>query len=160
MESYLKIGKIINTHGIKGEVKIEPWTDDAQFLSRFKLFYIDGKPYRLLSGRVHKDYLIAQIEGVSDVNSAMVLKNKIVCGNRRDVKLEKGRFFIQDIIGATVKDETGAELGKLTEVLDLPASKVYVVSGEREILIPAVDQFILKTDVEAGIITVRLIDGM
>ncbi|NCC67545.1 MAG: 16S rRNA processing protein RimM [Clostridia bacterium] len=160
MENYLEIGKIINTHGIKGEVKIEPWTDDAQFLSRFKLFYIDGKPYKLLSGRVHKDYLIAQIEGVSDVNSAMVLKNKIVCGDRSDVKLEKGRFFIQDIIGATVRDESGTELGKLTEVLDLPASKVYVISGEREILIPAVDHFILKTDVEAGIITVRLIDGM
>ena len=160
MEKYLEIGKIINTHGIKGEIKIEPWTDDAQFLGKFKRFYIDGKPYRLLSGRAHKNFLIAQIEGISDVNSAMTLKNKIISGDRNDVKLEKGKFFIQDIIGATVQDETGAELGKLTEVLDLPASRVYVVKGEREILIPAVEQFIIKTDVEAGIITVHLIDGM
>lgn len=160
MEKYLEIGKIINTHGVKGEVKIEPWTDDAEFLGKFKKFYIDGNPVRLLGGRVHKGFLIAQLEGVTDVNAAMSLKNKTIKGDRADVKLEKGRFFIQDIIGASVRSEDGTELGKLEEVLDLPAGNVYVVKGEREILIPAVPQFILKTDAEAGIITVRLIDGM
>lgn len=160
MEKYLEVGKIINTHGVKGEVKIEPWTDDAEFLKKFKRFYIDGNPVKLLSGRVHKGFLIAELEGVADINSAMSLKNKVIRGDRGDVKLEKGRFFIQDIIGASVCSEDGTELGKLEEVLDLPAGNVYVVRGEREILIPAVPQFILKTDAEAGLITVRLIDGM
>lgn len=160
MKKYLEIGKIINTQGIKGEVKIEPWTDDAEFLMQFKTFFIDEKPYKLLSGRVHKDFLIAQLEGVDDVNDAMVLKNKVIMGNREDIKLEDGFFFIQDIIGSSVLDEDGTELGKLTDVLDLPAGNVYVVKGEREILIPAVPQFIIKTDVEAGVVTVRLIDGM
>lgn len=160
MKKYLEIGKIINTQGIKGEVKIEPWTDDAEFLMQFKTFFIDEKPYKLLSGRVHKNFLIAQLEGVDDVNDAMVLKNKVIMGNREDIKLEDGFFFIQDIIGSSVLDEDGTELGKLTDVLDLPAGNVYVVKGEREILIPAVPQFIIKTDVEAGVVTVRLIDGM
>lgn len=160
MEKYLDIGKIVNTHGVKGEVKIEAWTDDAEFLRRFTNFYIDGKKYRKLGGRVQKNYLIAKLEGVDDVNSAMPLKNKILKGDRSEAGLEKGRFFLQDIIGATVISEDGKELGRLAKVLDLPAGNVYVVKGEREILIPAVPEFIVKTDVEAATITVRLIDGM
>ncbi|NCB73429.1 MAG: 16S rRNA processing protein RimM [Clostridia bacterium] len=160
MEKYLEAGIICNTHGIKGEVKIQPWADSAEFLKKFKYLYIDGKPYELLSGKVHKQCLIAELKGVSGVNEAMILKNKIVSIDRSEVKLPTGTFFIQDIIGASVVDESGKELGKLSEVLELPAGNVYVVTGEREILIPAVPQFIIKTDVSAGLITVRLIDGM
>ena len=160
MNKYLEAGLIVNTHGIKGEVKIQPWADSAEFLKDFKQLYIDERPFELVSSRVHKDFLIAQFKDVDDVNTAMVLKNKIVSINRADAKLPKGSFFIQDIIGAKVLDENGAELGKLTDVLELPSSNVYVVSGEREILIPAVPEFVLKTDVEAGVVTVRLIEGM
>lgn len=160
MKKYLEAGKIVNTHGIKGEVKIQPWADSAEFLMQIKTFYIDEKPLKLISGRVHKEFLIAQLEGVSDVNEAMVLKNKTVFINRSDVKLPKGSFFIQDIIGATVFDESGNEIGKLADVLEMPASNVYVVSGDREILIPAIPEFVLKTDVNTGSVVVRLIDGM
>jgi len=160
MKKYLEAGIIVNTHGIKGEVKIQPWADSAEFLMKLKTFYIDEKPYKLLTGKIHKDFLIAQLEGVSDVNEAMVLKNKTIFIDRSDVKLPKGTFFLQDIIGATVFDESGKELGKLSDVLELPASNVYVVAGEREILIPAVPEFIIKTDVNAGTVVVRLIDGM
>ena len=160
MDKYLESGIIVNTHGTRGEVKIQPWADSAEFLKAFKYLYIDGKPFELLSSKVHKNCLIAQFKGVSDVNEAMVLKNKVVSINKSDAKLPKGDFFIADIIGASVVDESGKELGKLTDVLELPASNVYVVMGEREILIPAVPEFIIKTDVNVGIITVRLIEGM
>lgn len=160
MNKYLETGIIVNTHGIKGEVKIQPWADSAEFLKGFRFLYIDGKPYELLSGKVHKECLIAELKGISGVNEAMVLKNKVVSIDREDAKLPKGAFFIQDLIGATVVDESGKELGKLTDVLELPSSNVYVVTGEREILIPAVPQFIIKTDVNTGLVTVRLIDGM
>ncbi|MGI5986125.1 MAG: ribosome maturation factor RimM [Oscillospiraceae bacterium] len=160
MKKYLEAGKIINTHGVKGEVKIHSWTDSAEFLMKFKHLYIDEKPFKLVSSRVHKSFLIAQLEGISDVNDAMVLKNKTVFIDRSDVDLPEGSFFLQDIIGASVVDESGTELGKLTDVLEMPASNVYVVTGEREILIPAVPQFIIKTDVDAGVVTVRLIEGM
>ncbi len=160
MKKYLEAGLIVNTHGVKGEVKIQPWADSAEFLKSFKRLYIDERPFELVSARVHKDFLIAQFKEVTDINTAMVLKNKIVSIDRDDARLPKGSFFIQDIIGASVRDESGNELGRLTDVLELPASNVYVVTGEREILIPAVPQFIIKTDVDAGVITVRLIDGM
>lgn len=160
MEKYLEAGKIVNTHGIKGEVKIQPWTDSAEFLNSFKYLYIDAKPFKLIGGRIHKACLIAQLEGISDVSGAMVLKNKIVSIDRDEVKLPKGDFFLSDLIGARVCTEDGEELGKLTDVLEMPASKVYVVTGQREILIPAVPEFIIKTDVIAGLVTVRLIEGM
>lgn len=160
MGKYLEGGVIVNTHGVKGEVRIQPWVDSAEFLKKFKYFYINEKPYRLISGRVHKNFLLAELEGVSDVNAAMVLKGKTVFIDKDEAKLPKGTFFLQDIIGAIVIDENGTELGKLTDVLELPAGNVYEVKGNREILIPAIPQFILKTDIGAGIITVRLIEGM
>jgi 16S rRNA processing protein RimM len=159
-KEFLEAGKIINTHGIRGEVKIDPWADDAEFLRRFKTIYIDDTAVKVVRSRVHKNFLIAQLEGIDDVDTAMRLKNKVVFINRADAHLDKGQWFIQDIIGAAVVDESGVELGKLAEVLDLPAGNVYVVRGEREIMIPAVPEFIISTDVDAGIITVRLIEGM
>jgi len=78
MEKYLEAGIICNTHGIKGEVKIQPWADSAEFLMKFKYLYIDGKAYELLSGKVHKQCLLAELKGVAGVNEAMALKNKVV----------------------------------------------------------------------------------
>ena len=160
MEKYLEAGRITNTHGIKGEVKIEVWVDSPEFLRKFKVLYIDNKPVKLLAGRTHKGFLLAKLEGFDDVNAAMTLKNKLVFIDRKDAKLPKGSFFLADLMGARVVDEQGNELGELADIMELPAGNVYVVRGEREILIPAVPEFIKKTDISAGLVTVRLIDGM
>ena len=159
-EKFLEAGKIVNTHAIKGEVKILPWADSAEFLCGFKTLYIDEKPIKILSARAHKGCVIAQFEGIENINDAMRLKNKTVCIDRADAKLPRGHFFISDLIGAAVLSEEGQSLGELTEVLDLPAGNVYVVKGEREILIPAVPEFIKNVDLESGLITVHLIEGM
>ncbi len=159
-KQYLEAGEIVNTHGVRGEVKILPWTDSAEFLLGFKTLYIEGQSYRVRSSRVHKGCLIAELDGVADVNAAMTLKGRIVCFDRRDAKLPKGRFFLADIIGAKVVDESGAEIGTLTDVIENPTQNIYVVRGETEHLIPAVPEFILNTDSENGILTVHLIEGM
>ena len=157
---YLEAGKIINTFGIRGEVKLQPWCDGAGFLLPFKTLYIDGRPRTVASARVHKGMLIVRFEGVEDVNGAMALKNKIVYFDRADAKLPEGRFFLADLIGADVFDENGGRVGTLTEVLDLPAGAVYVVQGETEHTIPAVPEFILETNTEENYLRVRLIEGM
>ena len=158
---YLEAGRIINTHGIRGEVKVEPWTNSPEILSGFKRFFIDGGPVRVLSSRVHKSFVILALEGVCDIDTASSLKNKIIYIDRDDAPLSDGEYFLQDIIGLQVFDEvTGAELGTLNEVLDLPSSTVYVVKGKREILIPAVPEFIKKVDIDGNSVTVRLIEGM
>ena len=159
-QQYIEAGRIVNTHGVAGEVKIEVWLDSPAFLRRFPRIFVGGVEKKILSGRAHKGFLIAKLEGVDDVNAAMALKEKTITVDRGDVRLPKGSFFLQDILGARVVDEQGNEIGTLTDVLERPAQNIYVVQGETEHLIPAVPEFILKTDADAGIITVRLIEGM
>ena len=150
----------MNTHGVRGEVRIQPWADEAAFLTRFRRFYLDGQPVKVRSCRVHKDMCIAALEGIDDVNAAMALKGKVLFIDRDDARLPAGTVFLQDILGARVVDETGKELGVLDEIMPEPAASVLVVKGEREILIPDVPAFVLKKDPDAGLVTVRLIDGM
>ncbi len=158
-KQYLEAGKITNTHGVRGEVRITPWADSAEFLRGFRTFYIDETPVKVLHSRVHKGQLIAQLEGVADVNAAMALKNRVVCIDRADAALPEGRFFVQDLLGLPVRTDAGEQLGALADVLELPQGKVYVVRGAREILIPDVPEFILDVDAQRGL-TVRLIEGL
>lgn len=159
-KEFVEAGRIVNTHGVAGEVKIEVWLDSPEFMKKFKRLVLDGRELRVASARVHKGFLIAKLEGVDDINAAMPLKGRVVSIRREDARLPKGTFFLQDIIGAAVVDESGGKIGTLTDVMEGPAGNIYIVSGEREHLIPAVPEFIRSTDAEAGLITVRLIEGM
>ncbi|MCD7947953.1 MAG: ribosome maturation factor RimM [Oscillospiraceae bacterium] len=161
-KEFIEAGQIANTHGIQGEVKIVPWCDTPEFLCDFSTLYIDEKPVRVLSCRVHKSNVLAALEGVTDINTAMCLKGKTVCLRREDITLPEGRHFIVDLIGLDVLDaDSGAVLGVLTDVLTPPAHQVYVVKGvSGEFMVPAVDAFVTETNVEAGYIKVRMIEGM
>ena len=158
--AFIEAGRIVNTHGVAGEVKIEVWLDSPQFLKRCGRIFLDGAERKILAAKVQKNFLIAKLEGVEDLNAAMALKGREIAIAREDAPLPKGGYFIRDILGASVRDEQGNEIGKLTDVLERPASAIYVVQGETEHLIPAVPAFILSTDVDAGVIRVRLIEGM
>ena len=158
---FLEAGQIVNTHGIRGEVKIVPWCDSPEFLLQFDTLYLDGRPVNVLEARVHKGNVLARLEGVEDVNAAMVLKGRTVFIDRTGVELPEGRHFIADLIGLNVVDaDSGEALGVVADVLTPPAHEVYVVKGEHEYLIPAVDEFVIETNVEGGYIKVRLIEGM
>ena len=160
-KQYLEAGRIINTHGIRGEVKVDPWTNSPEILAGFKRFFIDEKPVGVLSARVHRNFVILALEGICDIDTAILLKNKTIYIDRDDAPLSDGEYFLQDIIGLKVLDEkSGAEIGTLSEVIDLPSGAVYVVNGEREILIPAVPEFIKHVDIDGGAVTVSLIEGM
>ncbi len=159
-QPFIEAGRVVNTHGVRGEVKVEVWLDSPAFMRRFKTWNLDGRSYKVLSARPQKDFLLAKLEGVEDVNAAMALKGRTVRVDRAEAKLPEGSFFLQDILGARVQTETGEPVGILEDILETPANRVYVVKGETEHLIPAVPEFILSTDPEAGLITVRLIGGM
>lgn len=159
---YLEAGKIVNTHGVAGEVKIMPWADEPAFLLDFDTLYIDSKPVAVRSARVHKNCVLARLEGVGSINEAMKLKNKVVCIDREDVILEEGAFFLADLTGLEVREAaTGEVLGTIHEVLTPPANNVYVVKGgKREYMIPAVEEFIAETNIDEGYVLVRLLEGM
>ena len=128
-ERFIEAGEVVNTHGVRGEVKIIPWTDSAEFLAAIRTLYIDGRAVKVRAARVHKGTVLAALEGVEDVNSAMRLKGRRVFIDRADAKLPEGGYFIQDIIGAEVVTEDGESIGALAEVIDAPASMIYVVRG-------------------------------
>lgn len=158
---YLEAGKIVNTHGTQGEVKLIPWCDAPEFLLDFDTLYLDGQPLKIRSAKVHKGNLLIHFEGVEDINAAMRLKDKIVSLDREDASLPPDRHFIADLIGLEVREiSDGHVLGTLEEVLTPPAHPVYVVRGEREYLIPGVDAFVAETNLEDGYMMVRLIEGM
>ena len=161
-QRFLEAGQIVNTHGIRGEVKIVPWCDSPEFLCGFDTLYIDEAPIRLRAARPHKGNVLAALEGVDTVEGAMALKGKTVHIDRADVTLPEGRHFLADLIGLRVVDaDSGAELGVLTEVLTPPAHQVYLVKGPQgERLIPAGEEFIVETNVDGGYLRVRLIEGM
>ena len=157
----IEAGRIVNTHGVAGEVKIEVWLDSPQFFKSFKKLYTKaGEELKVLSARTHKGFVIAKLDGIGDINEAMRLKGKDVSIRRSDAALPKGAFFLQDIIGAKVVDEGGNEIGTLVEIMERPSSNIYVVKGETEHLIPAVPEFIMSTDIDSGLVTVHLIEGM
>ena len=159
-KQFLESGKIVNTHGINGEVKIEPWCDSPEFLKKFKHLYIDGKCINVIKSRVQKGFVYVLFEGIDNIDKAIPLKNKIVSIDRNDCRLPKGQYFIQDLIGLKAVSDTGEELGTVSEIMERPAGKIYVISGKREILVPGVPEFVLDTDIEAGIIRFHLIEGM
>lgn len=159
---FLEAGKIVNTHGIAGEVKIMPWADEPEFLLDFDTLYIDGQPLPVAAARVHKNSVLAKFQGINDINAAVKYREKVVCIDREDVQLEEGAFFLADLMGLEVRDaDSGEVLGKIADVLTPPSSNVYVVrGGKREHMIPAVDEFIVETNVDEGYLRVRLIEGM
>lgn len=163
-EQYLEVGKITNVHGLMGEVRVQPWADSPDFLCQFKTLYVDKThwPVQVERVRVHKNMVILKLNGVTDVNGALAMRNAVLYIDRDDANLPKGSFFLADIYGLEVRDaETDEVLGKVADILTPPANNVYVVrGGKREIMIPAVDQFVKEINVDEGYMKVALIEGM
>ena len=159
-KQYLEAGRIINTHGVRGECKAEAWTDTPAVLAGLKTLYLEGRPLRVESARVHKGFVLLKLEGIDSVEDAMALKGSILTADRASIPLEPGAWFLQDAIGCPVVTEEGTELGILADILDYPAGRLYVVRGKEEHLIPEQGGFIRSFDPEAGRLVVRLIEGM
>lgn len=164
MQQYLEVGKVTNIHGLMGEVRVQPWADSPEFLCQFKTLYVDEShfPVHVERARVHKNMVIMKFEGLTDVPGALSMRNAILYIDRADVTLPEGAFFLADIYGLEVRDAaSGAVLGKIEDVLTMPANNVYVVKGgERELMIPAVPQFIAETNLEGGYIRINMMEGL
>lgn len=152
-------GQIVNTHGLKGYVKVMPWADSPDVLTDFDRFFIDGREYAVEYAAVQKSMVLLKLKGVDTIDDAAKLRDKEICLSRADTDLEEGTVFIADLIGLPVLAD-GAEIGKITEVLTPPGNDVYVIKGRHEYLIPVVKEFVEEVNTEAGYVKVRLIEGM
>lgn len=154
---YLQVGEIVTTHGVRGEMKLLPWADGPEFLCDFSRVRIDEKEYKLTSCRTQKTCNLIALEGVNTMEQAQAMRGKIVEIFRQDAP--DSIIFAAELIGVRVFAD-GEHIGDVTQVLDYPGNKVYVVNGEHEYMIPAVKQFILSTDIEKNEMHVMLIEGM
>lgn len=154
---YLKVGQIVTTHGVRGDIKLLPWTDGPDFLCDFKRVFIDGREYKLECCRVQKNCALLKLAGIDTVEAGQLLRGKTVEVYRQEAP--DGLIFADELKGMDVYSDS-IFVGKIVDVLDMPSSSVYVIRGDKEYMIPAVKQFILDTDLDANKMTVRLIEGM
>ena len=162
-KQYIEAGKIVGTHGLRGEVRIDPWCDSAGFLCRFRRLYLaDGSEKRVVSAKVHKNISILRFDGVTTVEQADALRGKIVYINREDVRLPKGTHFIQDLLSLRVEDaDDGTFYGEITDVLKTGAHDVYQVSREgKDYLIPVIPDVVIEKDIDGGVVRIRPMKGI
>lgn len=157
MKEYISIGQIINSHGVKGELKIFPLTDDINRFKGIKKVFIDGVERKVTWVKIATPKVILKIEGIETIEEALLYKNKYVEVNRENaVKLKEGCHFIADLIGCVVYDTLNKKLGTVTEVLQTGSNDVYVVKGEgKELLVPALKSVVESIDVESEKIVIK-----
>ncbi len=167
MSDYLRVGVISNTHGIGGEVKVFPTTDDSKRFKKLKQVFLDtGKEYMELEVervRFFKNMVIVKFKDINNINDIEKYKGKDLLVTREEaVPLEENEYFIYDIIDALVVDEEGKEIGILKEVLTTGANDVYVVEmpNKKEILLPVIDECILDIDTENKKVTAHIMPGL
>lgn len=156
----LEAGKIINTQGLQGEVKVQAWADSAEDLLPVTRFVAAGEELKVAKSRVQKGFLYLRFEDKNTIEDVIPLKGKVLHMYREDLILPEGVHLLSDIIGSRVVDEEGNDIGVVEDILERPAANVYVIRGDREILVPSVPEFIKNVDTDEKIVTVRLIEGM
>lgn len=167
MEKYFRVGVIANTHGIRGEVKVYPTTDDINRFKKLKKCILDtGKEYidlNVESVKFFKNMVILKFKEYNNINDIECYKGKDILVSRDNaVKLEKGEYYIADILEAKVILEDGSEFGVLEDVMQTGANDVYVVKtlDNKEVLLPKIDECVKKLDIENKIVTVHIMKGL
>ena len=156
----IETGKIINTHGLRGEVKIEPWADSPEAFCKFRRLWLDGTERKVQRARAQKGFVIAKLTGIDSIDEAEAQKNKVLYVPREDIAIEEGGYLVSDLIGCRAVSDSGENLGTITDILTPPGGDVIEIRGSREILVPLRGEFVTDVDIEAGTVTVRLIEGM
>ena len=167
MEKILQVGVITSTHGIRGEVKVFPTTDDPARFKKCKSVLLDTgkerKEMKIESVKFFKQFVIIKFQGFDNINDIEMYKGKSLYVTRENaVKLKKDEYFIADLIDCKVVDEEEQEIGVLTDVMQTGANDVYVVqmSDGKELLLPAIKECVLGIDIEGRVIKVHVMDGL
>ena len=167
MEEYFEIGQIVNTSGLKGVIKVKPFTDDIQKFNNFKTIYIsikkELKEFKIQQVRFSKNMVFLKLEGIDTIEEAEKYRNFYLKVKRdKNEKLEKDSYYIVDIIGCTVYTDENKKLGIITDVFSTGSNDVYVAKDElgKQILLPAIKQVIKSVDIENKTIIVHLLEGL
>lgn len=164
-KQFLDSGKIVGTHGIKGEVRIDPWCDSPEFLCAFKKLWLDenGTEFIKVKSRPHKNIALAKIKGVDTIEAAEKYRGKVVYINRDDINLAEGVHFVQDLIGLEVKNAgNGRVYGKISDVLRTGANDVYEIKDAdgKTYLAPVIDDVVKEINVNDGYVLIVPMKGI
>lgn len=163
IKEFLESGKIVGTHGIRGAVRFQPWSDDADFLSGVKTVYLpDNTPLEIVSVKPHGNIAILEIAGVNSIEDAEKLRNKVLLVKRSDADIPEGRYFIEELISSKVFDKkTGELLGVLSDVSKTGANDVWhIKKGDKEYLVPAIESVVVSVDIEKGEVVIDPLEGI
>lgn len=163
----LEVGKIVNTHGLRGDVKVVPWMDYPEEFEELSTVWLktrrELKKLTLSSVKYQKNNLIVKFKEISDINEAEQYKNCVLLADREELgELPEGVHYIVDLIGLTVVDESGAEIGKIADVFNTGANDIYDVKreGKKNLLLPVIDDVVKNIDIEGGKVTVHIMEGL
>ena len=166
MQKRLEIGQIVNTFGIKGEVKVKPFTDDINRFDELKKVYVKTKTgikqYKIENVKYHKNMVLLKLEGINRIEDAELLRNLFLEIDREDaIPLEEGTYFIADLIGLEVYTDEGKLLGKVEDIYNTVSNDIYVVKDElgKQILLPGIKEVIKEVKLDEKII-VHLLQGL
>lgn len=163
-KQFLEVGQIVGTHGVRGELRVNPWSDSPDFLADFKaLYFNEGADKIKVKCRPHKNIVLMTVEGVNTVEKAEKLRGKVLFIDRNDVTLPEGKNFVQDLIGCKVldADDKSVEYGEIKDVFKTGANDVYtVIKDGREYLVPVIDSVVIEKNVDEGFVLVRPIKGL
>lgn len=167
IKDYLELGQIVGTHGVKGEIRINPWCDSPDFAKKFKTVYFDSKGQngiRVISSRAHGNVILMKLENVDTMEAAQAMRNKILYIKRSDAKLQAGSWFIEELLGCEVydADDEQRNYGKITDVLSTGANDVWQITDKdgAEYLIPAIKEVIVSVDVVSDCVKIRPLKGI
>lgn len=167
IKDFLAVGQIVGTHGVRGEMRVNPWADSPEFLKQFKTLYYDKNgenSVKVISARPHGNIVLMKLEGIDTVEAASAMRNKRLYMRRSDAKLADGVYFIEELVGCDVfdADDENKRYGKISDVSETGANDVWHITddGEREYLIPAIPSVVINTDVKKNIVLIRPMRGI
>lgn len=163
-KKYLECGKIVSTHGVHGELRVQPWCDTPDFLCGFSTLYLDQgtRSVEVQSARPNKNMVLLRLRGVDTLDDAAALRGSVLYIDREDAPPDDG-VYIQDLLGLRVVDaDNGREWGELTDVFATGANDVYELTDEngKKRLIPAIPQVVQRCDTDAGVMEIRPLEGL
>lgn len=167
MSEMFSIGKIVNTHGVKGEIKVLPTTDDPKRFKKLKSIYVENRNsqvYEIESVRFHKECVLLKLKGIDSMDDGEKLKGSIIKIDRKDsLPLGKDEYYISDLYGMQVYTEEERFLGELVDIIETGSNDVYIIKKSdrpKDLLIPAIKQVVKTVDVENKKMIVHLLEGL
>lgn len=166
IKEFLEVGQIVGTHGVRGELRLNPWADSPEFLKQFKTLYYDGrgeKSVKVIAARPHGNVVILKLDGIETVEAASAMRNRVMYIRRADAKIADGSYFIEELIGCKVFDADDESIcyGTLDDVSETGANDVWHIKNDgREYLIPAIPDVVINADVANDRIIIRPLRGI